>query len=188
MILRRLHHGRLERAEVERLLAEATSGSFTYDHVGSTLDPAGWPDRRASSYSKLLGTGQGVFDLAAARLRAWAPQRHLGAVVLPERVRIEPGVTVLVALRLGVAALVVPDRIVGVIDEPDRYAWSYGSLPGHAEVGEEGFEVAIDGTGSVTATISLDARPAPGLPTVAGPFTWTFQRVALWRYLDSLAP
>ncbi len=188
MIVAPLHHGRLPPDRGDRLLADAGAASFTYDHLGSTLDPAAWPDRRVRSRSLSLGHGRAVFEVAAARLSAWAPQRHLGALVLPERVAVEPGTTVLVVLRLGPVAIVVPDRVVGVIDEPRRYGWAYGTLPGHAEVGEEGFVVTIDGAGEVTATITLDAAPAPGLATVAAPLVTQFQRLAVGRYLRSLAP
>ncbi len=187
MIVRRLVHGSLAPNEAEQLLATARNASFNYDHVGSTLDPAAWPDRQVEAKSKRLGSGRDMFDIATARLRAWAPQRRLGALVLPQRAEVEPGATVLVVLRLGLLAIVVPDRVVDVIVEPDRYGWAYGSLPGHAEAGEEGFMVAIDGDGAVTATITLDAVPT-GVAALGAPLTRAFQHLAVRRYLEALVP
>lgn len=188
MIVRRLVHGTLTPNEAEQLLATARNASFTYDHVGSTLDPAPWPDRNVQARSKRLGSGRDVFDIATARLKAWAPQRHLGVLVLPERAAVKPGATVLVVLRLALVAIVVPDRVVAVIDEPDRYGWAYGSLPGHAETGEEGFMVAIGGDGAVTATVTLDAEPAPGVAALGAPVIKAFRSLAVQRYLQALVP
>ncbi len=38
----------------------------------------------------------------------------------------------------------VPCRVVYVVDEPDRRGFAYGTLPGHAESGEELFLVRYD--------------------------------------------
>ena len=37
-----------------------------------------------------------------------------------------------------------PCRVVYVVDEPDRRGFAYGTLPGHAESGEELFMVRFD--------------------------------------------
>lgn len=39
--------------------------------------------------------------------------------------------TVILLLGVGPLRLVVPTRVVAVIDEPDQYAHAYGTLPGH---------------------------------------------------------
>lgn len=188
MIVRRLRHGHLEPAEADRLLAEAEASSLTYDHVGSTLEPWAWPHRSPHSECRRLGHGRDVYEIAARHLRAWAPQRHIGATVVPAGAPIETGTTVLVVARLGMAAIVVPNRVVGVIDDADRSGFAYGSLGGHPERGEEAFVVSIDDGGVVTATVTVDAVPAGGLATLAAPFTYGIQRLALKRYLAALAP
>ncbi len=188
MILRRLHRGRLGTDDATRLLEDARAAAPTYEHVGSTLDPGAWPHRSVRTRSRVVGHGRGAFELAAGRLGAWAPQRHLGAEVVPERAVIEAGTTALVALRLGLVALVVPVRVVDVIDEPDRFAWAYGTLPGHVERGEEGFEVRLADDGEVTASVSLDAVPAGGVAALVPPATAAAQHLAVSRYLAALAP
>jgi uncharacterized protein (UPF0548 family) len=188
VILRPLHHGHLRPTDAARLLADAEAAELTYDHIGSTLDPDSWPGRRPHSETRLLGSGREAFELAATRLREWACQRHLGADLVPERPAASVGTTALVVLRLVVGALVVPVRVVGVIDEPDRYGWAYGTLPGHPERGEEGFLVRIADDGVVSATIAVDAVAADPIAKLGGPVTGALQRQALRRYLDALAP
>ena len=54
-----------------------------------------------------------------------------------------------------------PCRVVYVVDEPDRRGFAYGTLPGHAESGEERFVVRYDpATDEVCAEVDgvLEAR------------------------------
>jgi hypothetical protein len=48
------------------------------------------------------------------------------------------------AIALGPITAIAPCRIVAVVDEPLRFGFAYGTLPGHPESGEEAF--IIDNT------------------------------------------
>ena len=72
------------------------------------------------------------------------------------------------------------------MDEPDRYGFAYGTLPGHPERGEEAFVVERDKTGAVFKIIVF-SRPAELLARLGGPVTRRIQRTATKRYLDGLA-
>jgi len=184
--------GRVGGAEVERRLAAARQAEVTYDHVGSTLAPERWPDRRPHVRQRVLGLGAEDFAAAADRVRAWAPQRHLGATVHPADPPIVEGTAVLVELRKGPLAVVAPTRVVAVIDEPGRrFGFAYGTLPGHVESGEESFLVELQGDpgdpeAPVVGTVSVDAVPATLVARLGAPLVHVVQRWAVGRYLEAL--
>jgi len=70
-------------------------------------------------------------------------------------------------------------RIAYVVEEHgplQRYGFAYGTLPGHAEVGEERFTVEFDSnTGDVWYDIYALSRPT-ALARLAYPFTRSLQR------------
>lgn len=170
-----LHFGEIHDDDLDRLRASAP----TYDHMGSTLDPH--CDSRGNRYERQVTVGHGRPAFAAARtaLRDWRPQRSLGASIIPEHVVPDHGETVIV--RLGALRLCVPNRIVAVVDEPNRYGYAYGTLPGHPERGEELFLLELDDAGAVLLTIRVDAQPADQLRRL-GPLIRPIQRAALRRY------
>jgi uncharacterized protein (UPF0548 family) len=172
--------------EAERRLAAARAAEVTYDHVGSTL--ATELPARAYVRRRRLGDGEAVFAHAVAALQAWAPQRHLGALVHPRDAVLAEGTTLLVELRLGPLSVVVPDRVVATVDEPRRFGFAYGTLPGHAERGEESFLVEWGDDDVVTATVAVDATMATLPARLATPGVLLFQRRAVDRYLQALVP
>lgn len=167
--------GRLDAA-----LAEAARLEVSYDHVGSTLDPA------VACHTRTVELGRDNFDAGVSGLKAWACHRGIGASVHPEGAPIAVGVTVLVVLRVGPVRLLVPDRIVAVVHEPDRFGFAYGTLPGHPERGEEAFLVERHADGRTTATIRVAAQGDWLIARLASPIVRRLQRVALNRYLAEL--
>ena len=184
--------GRVGEAAVAARLAAAREADVTYGHVGSTLAPQDWPDRRPYTRQRVLGLGADDFAAAVERLRSWAPQRGLGATVHPAGVAVEEGASVLVELRQGPFAIVAPTRIVRVVDEPGRrFGFAYGTLPGHVERGEESFLVELAGDpddpeAPVVGTVAVDAALGTLAAKVAAPIVYLVQRHAVRRYLDAL--
>jgi uncharacterized protein (UPF0548 family) len=80
----------------------------------------------------------------------------------------------------------VPDRIVAVVHEPDRFGFAYGTLPGHPERGEEAFLVERHADGRTTATIRVAAKGDWLIARLASPIVRRLQRAALNRYLAAL--
>jgi uncharacterized protein (UPF0548 family) len=107
--------------------------------------------------------------------------------VHPEDVPVEPGQTLLVVLPLGPFAAVAVNRVVGVVDEARRFAYAYGTLPGHPESGEESFSVELFPDGTVRVTVTVEAGPATLPAKLASPAVLRLQRRALARYLDAVA-
>jgi len=156
---------------------------LSYPEVGATL-----ADERPAGYHHLaverhLG-GPEQYDAAASFVLEWGLQRGAGLRV-PDGLRpASPGDRVTLRLGLGRAALPIPVEVVGVLDEPDRSGFAYGTLPGHPECGEELFAVErrADGTWLVIRAFS---RPGRWFTRVAGPVGRLAQRVMTRRYLDA---
>jgi uncharacterized protein (UPF0548 family) len=80
-----------------------------------------------------------------------------------------------------------PCRVVYVVDEPDRRGFAYGTLPGHAESGEELFLVRFDSaTEDVIAEVAAFSRHATWWSRLASPVTSLIQRIVTGRYLRAL--
>ena len=170
---------------LDPMLRAAEASGLTYEHVGSTLAPSGG-SRPLHRHELALGRGDRYFGRGAAGLRAWVCHAGIGAVVHPSEPAIAVGSTLLVVLRAGPVSVVVPNRIVGVIDEPDRFGFAYGTLDGHQERGEESFLVERLADGTVLAVVTIDATPATRTARIVGPAGRRLQSVAARRYLRSL--
>jgi uncharacterized protein (UPF0548 family) len=84
-----------------------------------------------------LGEGAGTFAAAQAALRRWQQ-------TWPPETPIQTGQVVVVIARLVGLWWLNACRIVYVVDEQgpvQRYGFAYGTLPEHAESGEERFTV-----------------------------------------------
>ncbi len=139
----------------EFLAAQSKLG-FTYSAVGATatVPPAGY----AVDHTRIkLGEGEEVFTRAKAALERW-DQFRLGWVeAWPPETPIQAGeVVAVIAHQLGLWWLNAC-RIVYVVDEPGpirRFGFAYGTLPDHAETGEERFLVEWDERAGKSGTIS----------------------------------
>jgi uncharacterized protein (UPF0548 family) len=181
-----IHLGRRSDAQLDAMLERALRDQLSYDHVGSTLDPASVGTGRMRERVRTLGRGRRCFDTAVAALRGWAC--HTGpTTVHPRSAPVEEGTTVLVVLRVSPASIVVANRIVAVVDEPARFGFAYGTLKGHQERGEEAFLVELLGDDSVRATVRVDAAPATPAAHLAAPALPALQLLAATHYLRSLA-
>jgi uncharacterized protein (UPF0548 family) len=173
------------------LIARYAGAPFTYAEVGATLDGAMPPGYHHLLREAPLGTGRDAFMRASNALMRWDMHRgsHLRVAGLGPAAQ---GETVLLGLAALGVALVVPCRVVYVIDEPSRQGFGYGTLPGHPEQGEESFVVSLAPDDRVGLTITAFSRPGHPLIRAAGPvgravqsrMTTSYQR-ALQRVLAS---
>lgn len=159
---------------------------LTYERPGTTPGaPAGF-----GWFSRTVVLRRPDLEGAASDLARWRVHERAGLVVRAESPAAE-GTVVEMRLGVGPASLRIPCRVVAVVDGPDRRGFSYGTLPGHPECGEEQFllERAVDGR--VRFTVSAFSRPATRLARLGGPVTGIVQRAMTGRYLrapDQLAP
>ena len=125
-------------AVIEAFLQAQARLDFTYTDIGATgaTPPANYVVDHTQIY---LGTGDEVFRRAKVGLEGWK-QFDLGWLkAFPANTPIRSGQDVaVVAHTFGLWSLNAA-RIVYVVDEPRRFGFAYGTLPGHVESGEERF-------------------------------------------------
>jgi uncharacterized protein (UPF0548 family) len=171
---------------VERLVAALRSAEPTYVHRGATLAGRAPDGFRLDHYDTVLGQGPEAFGRAVLGLQSWQAHRSFGIRVLPEATEVRPGATVVVAVGTPFLALAAPCRVVEVIDEPSRWGFAYGTLPGHPERGEEAFVVSVADDGSVRFEITAFSRPASLLVRLSGPIGRAMQKRGSTGYLRAL--
>jgi uncharacterized protein (UPF0548 family) len=128
---------------IRRFIASQRDLPFSYPDVGATLatPPAGF----TLDHNRIeLGRGADVFSRAALAIRQWKMFEMTWIKLCWPDTGIEVGATVAILARhLGFFSLNAC-RIVSVIDTDDdikRFGFAYGTLPDHAERGEERFTV-----------------------------------------------
>ncbi len=159
--------------------------SLTYDVVGMSAmaePPAGY---RLDRWARSLGDGEHVFDRAVEALRHWRVHEGAGLVVEaagPPAV----GSVVAMAAPLPVGWVEVVCRVVEVVDEPDRFGFTYGTLSTHPEQGEESFTVIRASDGSISYQIVAASRPRQVLARMFPPVARRLQAAATGRYLAAM--
>jgi uncharacterized protein (UPF0548 family) len=167
---------------IERLSGE----HFTYSEVGQSASPdlpAGYHHQRATA---VVGRGGDAWAKAKAGLLTWQAHRRAGLQVYPPDAPIDAGTVVLSTVRFGPVFVVIPCRVVYKTDEPARFGFAYGTLPGHPEQGEEAFHVAQVVDGTVNFEVVAFSRPAELVTRLAGPVARSVQSRATRRYLDGI--
>ncbi|MBL8858763.1 MAG: DUF1990 domain-containing protein [Planctomycetes bacterium] len=162
-------------ARIARLRAQQSTLAHSYPVVGSTRGetPTGF---RRDHHTVVLGSGDAVWARATAAVRAWR-MFDLGWVELHDSdAPIAVGTTVAILIRsMGLWSLNAA-RIVYVHDEPERFGFAYGTLPEHAESGEERFVVRRNDAGLVTYELTADSRPQQLLAQFAHPWVRHLQK------------
>lgn len=172
-------------ARLRQLAEQGREQSLTYAPVGVTAAEETPPGYRRDRWQRTLGHGDADFARAADAIRQWAVHRGAGLVVGADR---PPSLDQVVAMSapLPVGYIDVVCRVVAVVDEPDRFGFTYGTLPAHPQRGEESFIVDRASDGSVTFTITAVSRPAHPLARVASPIARRLQHAATNRYFAAM--
>jgi uncharacterized protein (UPF0548 family) len=155
---------------------------FTYDDIGATAGPLpdGYHHLHASA---VIGHGRARFEAAAAEVMRWGMLRGAGLRVSATTEVATVGSEVVV----GLGPVRAPCRVVYVVDEPNRRGFAYGTLPGHAETGEELFAVRYDPDDeAVHAEVRAFSRHGTWWSRLAGPVTSAAQHLVSRRYLRAL--
>jgi uncharacterized protein (UPF0548 family) len=178
--------GRLSDHQFARLLATAQAAAPTYGEIGATLQGP-LPERYGHVHRRVVvGTTHAAYDRACAALRAWQMHTRSGFGLYPDMPPLAVDTTVLVLLCAGPVTAVAPCRVVRVVDEPRRFGFAYGTLPGHPERGEEAFLVEQSPDGTITFAVTAFSRPDALLPRLGGPVTRVVQRRATRAYLQAM--
>lgn len=154
---------------------------LTYPEVGATSQgelPAGYHHLHER---RVLGAVD--LESVAAVLMTWQMHRRAGVRPVGDVAPAAPGQDVVFRF----AGQAIPCRVVSVVDEPDRRGFTYGTLPGHPECGEERFDLQRDPvSGVVTASITAFSRPATRIARLLGPLGVGAQTWMARRYLAAL--
>ncbi len=128
-----------------------------------------------------LGAGREAFGRAVDALFAWEMFDLGWAGIRPSGAPVEVGTTVAVLARHYGLWSLNASRVVYTVEEDGddlvRRGFAYGTLPGHAESGEERFTVEWRrGDGSVFYDLYAFSRPNHPLARVGRPFARGLQR------------
>lgn len=163
--------------KVRALLQALADAPFTYSDVGATqrVLSAAPPGFVLDRYGTELGRGREVFERACGiveRLGNYPPsftrivwladELHTGAMFAT------------LATHLGFAS-VHPCRVIYIEREPDRFSLGFGTLPGHAESGEERFQISMQGE-TVRYDVQAFSRPVGVISRLGSPITRAYQR------------
>ena len=162
---------------------------FTYPSVGATRNgdaPSGFVVDRNRI---LLGTGQAVFDAAKRALAEWQHYRFDWIELHRPDVATATDQTVgVLAGALGLWSLNAC-RVVYVVDEEEplrRFCFAYGTLPEHAESGEERFQVEWHDDDSVWYDIFAFSRPNQILARLGYPYVRRKQKQFARESMEAL--
>jgi uncharacterized protein (UPF0548 family) len=126
------------------------------------------------------------FEPARTAVQRWAGHRNAG-ITITDPPPIVEGETVSLAIPVGPLSVTATARIVDVVDEPDRYGFTYATLPHHPSDGEESFIVSRCADGTTMFTVTAVWRGATLAARVLPPLTRFLQRRAIGRYLEGIA-
>ena len=168
-------------ASARRFISSQKDLPFSYENVGASREGAATSGYVVDRYRVRLGEGPEAYARAVEALRGWQ-QFDLGWVrLLPPHTPIETGATVgVLAHHYGFWSLNTA-RIAYTVGETgqevERFGFGYGTLPGHAERGEERFGVEWNREdGSVYYDVFAFSRPKHPLAWPGYPFARLLQR------------
>ncbi|MCC6726582.1 MAG: DUF1990 domain-containing protein [Saprospiraceae bacterium] len=130
---------------VEKFLKIQVTAPFAYTAIGATNGDTPVPNFTNDHNRILLGKGEAVYRAACDALRQWQMFPGGWAWIAPEGAPIQVGQNLAMVARVMGIYWLNGCRIVYTLDGtgPDRrYGFAYGTLPDHAECGEERFSIA----------------------------------------------
>lgn len=166
-------------AAIDRVLAEAARQDFSYPDVGVTRGD--YPSRSKPHHHRgRVGAGEAAYHAAIAQVREWRMYQLPWTRVYPPEAGAQPGTVIATVVRhLGFWS-VNPCRVVYAAEsagEISTSAFAIGTLRGHAERGEERFQVEWHrADDSVWFEILAFARPHHWLARLGAPITRSLQR------------
>ena len=159
--------------QIDEIVEAQSRLNFTYPSVGSTKD-GGYPSDYKVDHNRIsLGSGRATYDAAKRALCEWQHYRFDWIELHRLNDDPTPDQTVGVLARaLGLWVLNVC-RVVYVVEAEQplrRFAFAYGTLPEHAESGEERFQVEWREDDSVWYDILAFSRPNQLFSRIAYPY------------------
>ncbi|KAA5539184.1 DUF1990 domain-containing protein [Roseiconus nitratireducens] len=160
-------------AAVRVFLREQAQLEFNYPDVGASRGQ--FPLRYDHDHFEVvLGRGRDVFDAARIAIENWQHFNVGWAEAIPLSTPITAADNVAIRARLGGIWGLAAGRVIEVIDDlsPDgeRFGFSFGTLPGHPEQGEERFEICLMPDGRVRYRVAAFFRSNHWAIGIAWPY------------------
>ena len=159
--------------QVRAYLARQAAEPWPYSFVGATREPpARRPGWNIDHQRVLLGQGEAKFLAAKQAILRWQMfPFEMATLLWPDEPPTERRVAAVRfwILPLGIWML-IPVRVVYVLDEPRRFGFAYGTLPDHVERGEERFLVEWLPDDSVWYDLAVISRPGHWLSWLGYPY------------------
>ncbi len=149
---------------------------FTYRQVGHTRSDDHVPGFNNDFNFIELGRGEVVWQVAKAAIRQWKMFPGGWACIFPDDAPIREGETVAMSAKVLGLWWLNSCRIVYVIDNERQFGFAYGTLPGHAECGEELFMVEKTADGTVRFVLKAFSKPRFWLARLGYPVARMYQR------------
>ncbi|MFG2820447.1 DUF1990 family protein [Kitasatospora sp. NPDC048365] len=144
--------------------------AHNYPEVGAVTRPGPLPAGYNHLHHRaLIGHGREVLEAAGEAVTTFRMHREAGVHVETDGARAEVGLPVRCAIGVGPLRVGAPCRVVWTAYESDRIGFSYGTLAGHPECGEEVFQVELAPDGKVWFTVTAFSRPGRWYTRLAGP-------------------
>ncbi|WP_018296441.1 DUF1990 family protein [Corynebacterium lubricantis] len=155
-----------------------------YRNLPLSYDPARVAFLPELSAERVLRTTD--LEAASEKLLSWAVQRSTFRVVATDT-PLQQGSVVEMSVGIGKLALRFGCRVVDYVHEPTYRSFTYGTLPGHVERGEEKFSLRQAPDGTITFSIVVHSEPATWWLKIARPILDAFRTVVLnTRYLKAV--
>jgi uncharacterized protein (UPF0548 family) len=165
--------------EIRRFLSQQANQPLVYEGAGSSLTmspPAGYV---IDNHRVQLGTGQPVFERACKALQQWRMFQVGWIQLCYPSTPIQEGETVAVLAHVYGFWSLNACRIVYVVDEREpvmRFGFAYGTLPAHAERGEERFLIEMLPDETVWYDLYAFSRPGTWQVRLGYPLARRLQR------------
>jgi uncharacterized protein (UPF0548 family) len=148
-------------SQIQQFLDKQRNLSLTYPEVGSTYGGIVPPGYGTDKVVEEIGRGRECFDRCVSLMKKWAEYGLNWIEVFPHGVELQAeSVVAVAAFVVGIWSLNAC-RVIYVIDEETRFGFGYGTLPDHAEIGEERFLIEWNKeTDVVTYEILVFSNPS----------------------------
>ena len=159
---------------IQKFLEEQRTHVLTYTPgEANDLPPVGF----AVDHTRIkLGNGTTIFTTARSALENWQ-QFHLGWLeAFPSTTPICEGENISVVVRSLGLWILNACRIVRTFDEEGKFGFTYATLPGHVEMGEERFLIQRDDEGNIWYDILAYSRPRHPLARLGYPYARRLQK------------
>ncbi|MDX2280361.1 MAG: DUF1990 domain-containing protein [Saprospiraceae bacterium] len=161
---------------IAQFIAREEPLDFNYPMVGATQTASAPPNFDVDKNLFLLSEGNKAWEAAKLAVQQWVMFPVPWTQIEPSRAPIQTNQTIAMLARVMGMWWINSCRIVYVIDEPNRFGFAYGTLPGHVEQGEELFLVERDDTGKVYYRLEAFSRPRHLLARLTYPLPRVFQK------------